>query len=316
MDTPPIPPAAGGPGGEPFVRFATRAALIVAVALAATDAVGEDETPMTARDLTPEMIASFTVPDPERELPFMPGERLTFLIGWSIFDVGEAVLSVEESTVGDEAALLFTLEVQTNAFADRIYRVRNRTRSWMDTRVTTTLHYHNEQSEGRRERDIEYDFDWEESTVRYRNHADENNPGYHDPIEVVHGTFDPMGITYFVRTLPFDVGDRIVVPTTNGRELFITEIEVAERTKRNFRLGRQSALVLHPDIQDVGGVFQRSSDASVTFYMSDDERRLPLRMESSVTVGRFWAELVRVERPGEAVEEEEPAPRTRRRRGR
>ncbi len=313
-----IPAAAGESVGARPPHSAVRAAMIgTAVLLASAQAVaGEDEPPMTARDLTPEVLASITVPDPDRELPFMPGERLTFLIGWSFFDVGEAVLSIDESKVGDDPALLFTLAVKTNAFADRIYRVRNRTRSWMDTRATTTLHYHNEQSEGRRERNIEYDFDWETNTVRYRNRADEDNPVYHDPVEIVHGTFDPMGITYFVRTLPFDVGDRLVVPTTNGRELFITEIEVAERVERNFRLGRQSALVLQPDIKDVGGVFQRSSDASVTFYMSDDERRLPLRMESSVTVGRFWAELVRVERPGEEIEEEESAPRTRRRRGR
>lgn len=307
-----FPPSSAGLSGisvTPFFRRAAVAALFLGTAFPLS---GEDETVMTAADLSPEMRASITVPDPERELPFVAGERLTFLLGWSFFDVAEAVLSVEESAVDGEPALLFTLQVQTNAFADRFYRVRNRTRSWMDPRATTTLHYHNEQSEGRRERNIEYDFDWESNTVRYRNRLDENDPGYRDPVEIVPGTFDPMGITFFVRSLPFDVGDRLVVPTTNGRELFLTEIKVTERVERNFRLGRQSALVLEPDIKDVGGVFQRSGDASVTFYMSDDERRLPLRMESSVTVGSFWAELVRAERPGEAIEQEEKAPRTRR----
>ena len=55
---------------------------------------GNDEE-RRAVDLIPEMEALFTVPDPDRKLPFQAGERLTFLIGWSIFDVGEAVLTVE-----------------------------------------------------------------------------------------------------------------------------------------------------------------------------------------------------------------------------
>ncbi|MFP4283307.1 MAG: DUF3108 domain-containing protein, partial [Opitutales bacterium] len=51
-----------------------------------------------------------------------------------------------------------------------------------------------------------------------------------------------------------------------------------------------------PDIKDLGGVFRKSDDASVRFWFSDDERQLPLRMESSVAVGKFWAELVEIER--------------------
>ncbi len=255
--------------------------------------------------LPPEVETLFTVPDPDRKLPFSAGERLTFLIGWSIFDVGEAVLTVDEAEVDGEEAFLFTLKVRTNSFADRIYRVRNHTQSWVDRKVMTTLHYHNDQNEGSRERDITYDFEWEGAagTVRYRNRTDRENPGFREPVEVIRGTFDPMGITFFIRTLDYKVGDRIYVPTTNGRERMVAEVDVVERVERRFRLGRQSAIVLRPDIEDVGGVFRRSDNATVTFYMSDDDRRLPLRMESSVTVGSFWAELVKVERPGEETED-------------
>jgi hypothetical protein len=112
-----------------------------------------------------------------------------------------------------------------------------------------------------------------------------------DPVEILPGSFDPLGIVFFVRSLDFDVGDKLVIPTSNGKEFFFTIVHVVDKVKRKFLIGKREAFVLEPDIKDIGGVFKKSPDGKIRFYFSADEEKLPLRMESEVVVGSFWAEL-------------------------
>ena len=71
---------------------------------------------------------------------------------------------------------------------------------------------------------------------------------------------------------------------------------IVKEKRRKFKIGRRDALILEPNIKDLGGVFSKSKNASIRFYISDDEHQYPLRMESAVVVGKFWAELVRIEK--------------------
>lgn len=271
------------------------AAIFFPVSLAAAaDGAGEKpDSPATAGDLTPEMLAAITVPPADRDVPYEPGLRLTYRIGWSWFRVGTAVLSVDEAEHEGEQALKFTLEARTNGFADAIYRVRNTTTAWVDPGMTRTLHYTNDQNEGSRSRDVVVDFDSVAGTAGYANLLNDDVRG---PIAIVEGTWDPMAITFYVSTLPLDPGSRLVIPTTNGKELFLTRVEVTKEVERKFAIGRRKAVVLKPDIKDLGGVFEKSDDSEVTFWFAADGPAFPLRMESQVVVGSFWAELSEVER--------------------
>ena len=106
------------------------------------------------------------------------------------------------------------------------------------------------------------------------------------------GTFDPLGIVFFVRSLDIAVGDELVIPTTNGKEFFFTIVRVTKKVKRKFGLRqKREAFVLEPDIKDLGGVFKKSPDGKIKIFLSADDEKLPLRMESEVAVGSFWAEL-------------------------
>jgi hypothetical protein len=267
--------------------------LIASFAFADEDEGREEDVRLTADDFPEEIRAQVTRADPQRKLPFRSGEVLHYRIGWGIFDVGSATLSIKTTELEGQPAWLMTLSSRTNAFADAFYRMRNETRSWLNPEFTRTLYYENQQNEGRRQRDVVVEFNWDESKALYTNRLDED--AQESWIPVLDGSFDPMAITYFVRSLPLAVGETYMVPTTTGREQFVTTVKVDRIERKRFRLGRMDAFVVSPDIKDVGGVFRRSSRANITFWFSADDARLPLRMESSVSVGSFWAELTRIE---------------------
>lgn len=243
--------------------------------------------------ITEEQRALITRPSPDRPLRVEDGEKLIYKIGWGWFDVGRAEVTLERTEYAGKAAWLMEMTARTNGFADAFYKVRNTTQAWIAEDFSETLHYEAVQREGSRERDVVVHFDREERSVRYENRINDDR---RSPIGVLAGTWDPMGITWFVRSLPLAVGDHYVIPTTNGKEFFLTQVSVVERERRRFRMGRQEAYKLKPNIKDLGGVFEKSDDASITFWFSADERQLPLRMESEVVIGSFWAELVEVTR--------------------
>lgn len=224
---------------------------------------------------------------------FFPGEELTFKLGWGFFRVAHSTLSVQPDLYAEQETLKITLQTTTNAFADTFYKVRNLSTSWVSRDVSHSLEFHALQQESARNRDTEVSYDPVNLTAQYRNNL---NGSVRDEIVIEPGTFDPLGIVFFVRCLDFKVGDEIVVPTSNGKEFFYTIVHVRKKVTRKFALGKREAFLLEPDIKDVGGVFKRSGGGRIRFYFSADDEKLPLRMESQVTVGSFWAELTDVKR--------------------
>jgi hypothetical protein len=231
---------------------------------------------------------------------FSAGEHLDFKLGWSVFTVARATLLTSPGSYGEMPALKINLKARTNAFADAIYKVRNESTSWVSPDVSFSYEYSAIQNEGGRHRDTRALFDPDALTARYiNNKSDEER----EPVAILPGTFDPLGIVFFLRSIDFDVGDELVIPTSNGKEFFYTIVRVTKKVTKRFPVGKMEAYVIEPDIKDIGGVFKRSPDGKIRFYISADERKLPLRMESQVAVGKFWAELVEVVDPaaGESV---------------
>jgi hypothetical protein len=246
-------------------------------------------------ELPPELAVDYVDPVSVTKAPsFADGEELKFKLGWSLFRVAKATLTVQQDTYDGNASLKISLNTRTNSFADAFYKVRNLSTSWVADDMSRSFEYAAVQREGDRDRNTQALFDTVSLTARYKN----NKSGEHiGPVEILPGTFDPLGIVFFVRSLNFDVGDRIIIPTSNGKEFFYTFINVVKKVKKRFSFGEYEAYVLEPDIKDLGGVFKRSKDGHIRFYFSADERKLPLRMESEVAVGKFWAELVEVNDP-------------------
>lgn len=223
--------------------------------------------------------------------PYAVGERLSYEIHWSFFQVGTAELELLQGvTPSGEPALVILHTAQTNGFADKIYRVRNRVTSWMAPDGSKALHYTKKEEEGKRQRDVVVDFDFDAMTVTYSNMgealASAGLPEFcHDPLSVV----------YAARMRPWVVGESFTIPVTNGKRSFEAEVRVVRRERLNTALGKVDAILLEPDIKDLGGVFNKSKNAKVEFWFTDDDKRLPLIMKSSVAVGSFRAELVRVD---------------------
>jgi hypothetical protein len=67
--------------------------------------------------------------------------------------------------------------------------------------------------------------------------------------------------------------------------------------------------LLEPDLEHIGGVFEKSKNAKLMVWVTADEARIPVKVKSEVIVGSFVAELIKVEgRPALRSSASPPAP--------
>jgi hypothetical protein len=228
------------------------------------------------------------------QLPFVPGEKITYQLRWSLFVVGWATLEFDGPvTLNGEEVWKITLNAQTNAFADSIFKVRDSSTVWVDKAFTHPVYYVKQQNEGSTHHDVIVTFDWKKNAAQYSDKGVARKP-----ITVIPGAWDPLAITYAVRSLDLTDVKHLSVPSTDGKKNALTEVNVEPSDNIRTPMGRFNTIVLEPDTKDLGGVFKKSAGAGIMIWFTDDARHLPVRMSSKVSVGKFVAEMTKIEGPG------------------
>jgi hypothetical protein len=223
----------------------------------------------------------------ESEVPFTVGERLEYELEWGIFDVGSAILEVKDTTEWNGIPcwhLVFT--VQTNSFADKIYKIRTVTESFVTKDLKRTLHYTKSQKEGDTDREIEVHFDWSNNQATYFNHGIQEGTTRIDD-----NTVDPLGIIYAFRSHKLTNNKRIEIPLTDGKNQIQSSIEIVSETSTKTRAGKFKSYQVIPTIEGIRGIFKKTKDSKIEMWFSQDSKHFPLHIKSKVVVGSFQAKL-------------------------
>ena len=224
---------------------------------------------------------------PATVLPFSVGERLTFQIKWSFIPAGEATLEVAKSDqFASNDVQHFILTTKTYPAIDVFYKFRERIDSFTDKEVTKTLLYKKVQS-GKSSRDIEVAFDWHGNKVQYSNFGKQI-----EPIELQPGTLDPLSSLYFIRQQPFKKNTVLERPVTDGKKVVIGKVHYIKRETISIRGNKYDTIKLEPELKHVKGVFEKSKNAKMYIWVTNDSRKLLVKLKSKVVVGSFVAELI------------------------
>jgi hypothetical protein len=224
----------------------------------------------------------------EKDFPFYPGEKLTFLLKWTIIPAGESVLEVlPMETIDGVKVYHFLMTAKSNAFIDTLYKVRDRIDAYSNTEMTHSILYKKKQHEGNTRRDIVVNFDWQNNKAQYTNLKDKQ-----PPIDILSGSFDPLSAFYFVRLFDFQEKSKIERPVTDGKKCVIGELSVIKRETLKLKSGTYDTYLIEPELKHIGGVFEKSKNAKIQLWVTADKRRIPVKIKSKVAVGSFVGELV------------------------
>lgn len=212
--------------------------------------------------------------------PFV-GETLRF--GISILGTagGDLTLSAKETQLDGRPAYKFELSAISGEFLSKIFLVRDYLASWVDPKTFRTLRFEKHTVEGKRVRDDLIEFDYEKK-IAYRDGK---------PIPIEESTLDSLSSIYYIRLLDLDRGDPIPL-TVVARRLFPLSVVVAGRETVTTPAGTFKTIRVEPR----GPESLIGKGKTLTLWLTDDERKMPVQIKSKLKVGTLTGKLKAVER--------------------
>ncbi len=242
--------------------------------------------------IIPVLILALTTPAwvNANAVPFTPGETLEYQLRWENVPAGSAWLTVQAvKTINGQQVYHFVMKAESNAFVDIFYKVRDRIDAYADIDMTRSVLYEKNQREGSHSKKETITFDWENSCAVFTKHDEKKEKS----LSLLDGSFDPLSAFYFTRTLKYDVGHQLERPVTDGRKNIVGRMSVVGRETITLMNGKQyDTFLVEPDMKDVGGVFEKSKDSKIQLWVTADDKRIPVRIQSKVAIGHFIGELV------------------------
>lgn len=139
--------------------------------------------------------------------------------------------------------------------------------------------------EGKHRKDKEIVFDHGKGRARYIDHLNGENA----TVEIGEQTYDTYSSFYYLRTLPLEVGKSVFVSVLDNKKLWSIEVQVLKKERIKTVLGEVNTILINPLIKNEG-IFERKG--AIYIWLTDDERRIPVRMKTKVAIGSITATLV------------------------
>jgi hypothetical protein len=219
-------------------------------------------------------------------LAFAIPERLVFDISWGGIKAGTAIQEV--SRQGEFVTI--TSVTRSADWLSYIYKVDDRIESVMNKGVGQTLFglprsYRENIREGRTRRNKDIAFDHANGQAIIDNRFDKSR----NTLAITPITYDSLSSFYYARLQKLEPGTSFFIDIFDGKKLHATEVKVVRRELLKIDLGTFRTIVIMPVLQ-TSGVFNKTGDLYI--WLTDDERRIPLRMKSKIKIGSITATLV------------------------
>lgn len=213
--------------------------------------------------------------------PFGAGEKFTYRLTCLGMEAGTGVLEVGENTmVGGIECFHLVNRIESQGIFSNFFYVRDRIDAYSSTSDILTRLYKKTEIEGKNNESYTIIFDQVNNTVT-RGDA---------TIRVPPGTRDELSTFYYLRTIPLVPGQSFEMPNTTGtmnRSLLIT---VGKRETINTPAGSFDTIQVSVDMANASSIF--SGKVQAKLWLSDDSRRMVVRLETSLAVGSLTADLV------------------------
>lgn len=212
-------------------------------------------------------------------------ETLRYDISWAGIKAGESVIEIRQA----EEATLITVTTTSAQWVSVFYPVNDRVESRVlpgasPGTIGLPLTYHLKLKEGRHRKDKEVIFDAAKGKALYIDHLGDERKEFDLPAAV----FDPLSSFYQIRSMQLEVGKSAYIKIFDSKKVYDAEVQVLRKERIEGPDGEVDALVIKPIMKSEGIFYQKGE---MLIWISDDDRRIPLRMKSKVKIGSVTATL-------------------------
>ncbi len=261
---------------RPIIRAARTAAaalLLFASGLRAQADTGTTDTAAPRPDALP--LVGAIAP----AVPFPVGERLVYQARYGVFNVGQASMEVVGiDTIQGTEAVHFVFRITGGALW---YHLDQTLESWVGRYDFHSRRYWNQTEE--KGKSWERKFDIFPDSGFYR------EAGRDTTLATVADPLDDAAFLYWIRTVPLEIGQRYAFDRYFRPERNPVIVEVLGKERVGVAGRKWNAIVVRPKIPHGGGIFAEKAEARM--WLSDDDRRIMLALQSNFSFGQVTLKL-------------------------
>jgi hypothetical protein len=213
---------------------------------------------------------------------FAAGERLKFNINYGIVTAGEAIMKISDTIMHDRRCFKIDFSLHSKPFFDIFYRVADHYFTVMDSEGIFPWHFEQHIREGGYSRDFTAEFD-------QLRHVAITSEGNHKIPPYVH---DIMSAFYFARTVDysnFKPGQRIHLQNFYKDSTYQLDVRYRGKQTIEVEAGTFNCIIVEPLVKE-GGLFK--GEGNIFVWLTDDDRKLPIRVNSKIPIGSIDSELI------------------------
>jgi hypothetical protein len=225
---------------------------------------------------------------------FKAGESLTYEIyySWGLIWMpsGSVTFKVEQDVYREKACYKISGNGKSYPKYDWFYKVRDKYESYVDTVSLKPFRFFRDVSEGGAKVHDDNYFDYINGTaisIIKKN----DGPLKVDTVKINYCTFDVMSMIYFSRTIDFSkykAGDKIPISLYLDNEVHYLYIKYVGKEVLKTAFGTFNCIKFKPKLVP-GSIFKEGDE--MTVWVTDDKNKIPLYVESPITVGTIKVKL-------------------------
>jgi hypothetical protein len=220
--------------------------------------------------------------------PFAPGERIGLRITYAGLLAGRAWLSVAPTEHEGRRALELVAEAKSQGFFAKLFRFRvdDRTAAIWDPVSGCSLRIEKHLREGKARRDQIVEFD-------PRGRAVVDDPKIEQKeFEIDPCSLDILSALFVTRLRGVSEGGETSLPVFDNGRRFLMKVRFVKRETLNlpWPLGRTPTIVVEPQLASGTGLFVRKK-GRLQVWLTDDSRRIPVKMRAKAGIGSVSADL-------------------------
>lgn len=227
---------------------------------------------------------------------FLPGEIIEYRLNFSIFTVGKAKYIVQDQiyNINNRPAYKVDIYGNTSGLVDWITHVEDHWGAYIDTTSLLPHKTYRNIIEGRYRKNEIVNFDHNTCKIEVQELDQETRlfkepQLFESPAKYI---YDMLGGILLIRSIDFDtlqVGDTIKVNAFFQDTFYNFRTVFKKREVIKTKVGKFRALAMVP-LMPENSIFEEG-ESSVTFWISDDENKIPLLIRAKMLIGSAGVEI-------------------------
>ncbi|MGA8853896.1 MAG: DUF3108 domain-containing protein [Christiangramia sp.] len=230
----------------------------------------------------------FSTPSIFAQEAFDSGEWFKFRIHYGLFNASYATLEVDEANLNNTPVYHIKGRGQSTGLLSLFFKVDDDYQTYIDKRTGKPYKFIRKINEGGYTKDLEIDFDQQANKAHVHNKKNSERKTFSVPNNV----HDMLSSFYYIRNQidsdELERGDEMRVNMFIDDENIDFKLVFLGREVIKTKFGKVATLKFRPYVL-AGRVFKEKE--SLTFWISDDKNKIPVKIEADLAVGSLDADL-------------------------